>query len=161
MLAFDQNVAGRRYFGFEHRILSEAAHQHAGAAIDETLRETVMQRIGYAVLYPTRDALPMLGVVEPARMVGDEAPGSHLRETVGQRRDVAVHAIRDGDLARHPIVGNLPAPHDKTEDRQRQFGVRGRRGLAIVGNLAGFPKARDIGRSFCIASNVVVAPGGF
>ena len=37
MLAFDHHVAGIGYFRFKHRILSEAAHQHAGAPVDETL----------------------------------------------------------------------------------------------------------------------------
>ena len=35
----------------------------------------------------------MLRVIKPAGTVGDKAPGAHLRQTIGQRVDVAVDAV--------------------------------------------------------------------
>jgi hypothetical protein len=46
VLAFDKDIAVVSDLGFEHRILSQAPHQNAGAAVDETLREFLVQRVG-------------------------------------------------------------------------------------------------------------------
>ena len=61
MLALDQDVAGRRDLGFEHRVLFQAAHQHAGPAVDEPLRQPLMQRIRQPILDRARAFLPMRG----------------------------------------------------------------------------------------------------
>ena len=63
VLALDHHITGSRNFRFEHRVLSQAFHQHAGPAIDKSLRQPLMQRIRQTVLYPTRDALPMRRII--------------------------------------------------------------------------------------------------
>ena len=63
MLTLDHHLAGRGDFGFQHRVLSQAAHQHAGAPVDKSLGQTRVQGVGQIVLYLTRDALPMLWIV--------------------------------------------------------------------------------------------------
>ncbi len=120
-----------------------------------------MQRVRYIVLYPTRDALPMLGVVQPAGTVSDECPGSHLGETIGQNVNIPVDAIRKSNLLRHPVGGNMSAPQDKTINGQRKLGMSGRRGFAIIGNLAHLPESGDIGGGFRIASHEIVARRDF
>ena len=82
MLALDRDVAGGRDFRFEHRVLSQAPHQNAGAPVDEALGEPLMKRVRQLVLYLTRDALPMLGIRQPVGPIGDEGPGAHLRDAV-------------------------------------------------------------------------------
>ena len=97
MLTFDHDVAGRGDFGFQHRVLSQAAHQNARPAVDEPLGETFVQGVGQIVLYLTRDALPMLRIAQPVGTIGDEGPGSHLGDARRQRIDVAVGAIERRD----------------------------------------------------------------
>ena len=62
---------------------------------------------------------------------------------VRQRIDVAVGAIGLRDLLREPIVGNSTLSHQKTIEGDHQFGMRGGRDLAVVGNLADFPQPLD------------------
>jgi hypothetical protein len=63
VLALDHHIACIRNFRFEHRVLSQAPHQHAGPAIDKSLSKPLMQRIRQTVLYLTRDALPMRRII--------------------------------------------------------------------------------------------------
>ena len=98
MLAFDEHVTRRRDFRFEHRVLSQSTHQHAGAPVHETLRQTLVQGIRQPVLYLTRDALPMLWIGQPVRTVGYEVPGAHLRDARGQRVDVAIGAVERAEM---------------------------------------------------------------
>ena len=99
-MALDHDLAGLADFGFECRVLSQPPHQHAGAAIDETFGETLVQRIRQLVLDAARDRLPMLGIGKPVRTVGHEGPGPDMRDAVRERVDVAVGAIRLRHLAR-------------------------------------------------------------
>ena len=156
MLALDQHVAIGSYFGVQHSVLSEAPHEERGAAVDEALREPLVQRVRQTVLYPTRLALPMLGVGEPVAAIGDEAPGAHLRDPLRQRIDIAIGAIDFRQTPGKPVVRNAPAPHDEEKDGAREFRMGGRRNLAIVGNLADFPEPRDIGRRRRLPAHVLV-----
>ena len=154
MLTFDHHVAGSRDFGFEHCILSQATHQHAGAAIHETLGEAFVKRVGQTVLYLTRDALPMLWILEPARSIGDEGPCPHLGEPRGERMDVPVDAIDPGNLLCEPIVWDMAAAHDEAIDGEGELGMGGRRGLAIIWNLAHVPESHDIGLVFALRRTI-------
>ena len=89
--------------GFQHRVLSQPPHQHAGAAVDEALGQPLVQRIGQLVLDRAGDALPMLRIGKPVRAVGDESPGPDMRDAVGEGVDVAVGAVGLGNLAREPV----------------------------------------------------------
>ena len=45
-MAFYDHFAGLADFRIQHRVFPQAAHQYTGTAINETLREPFMQRIG-------------------------------------------------------------------------------------------------------------------
>ena len=49
-VAFDDDFAGLGDFGFQHRVLSQPPHQHAGAAVDEAFGQPLVQRVGQLVL---------------------------------------------------------------------------------------------------------------
>ena len=98
-LAFDMDGAvlldGRRQvFPLLH-----ALHQHAGAPIDEALRQTSRAR------RPT--ACPRSGALRPCqwtgsasqRAVGHEGPGADMRNAVGDGVDIAVEAVADTTAA--------------------------------------------------------------
>ena len=157
MLAFNDDVAPGSDLGFKHCVLSEAPHQNAGAAVDEALNEAFVQRGGYSVLYLTRDALPMGGVVKPARSVCDEAPCSNLREAIGKCRDVALDRVDQGDLAGDPIRRDFSASRDEGEDRRGELGMRCGRGFPIIRDLAGFPQALHVGSDLGVAANALLA----
>ncbi len=94
MLFFNQHIAAWGDFGFQHRVLSQTAHQHACAPVNESLCETFVQRVRQPVLYLTRDLLPMLWLTKPIRPVGDECPCPDLRQPRRQGVKVAIDAIK-------------------------------------------------------------------
>ena len=102
-MALDHDFAGLADFGFEHRVLAQPPHQHAGAAIDEALGQPLVQRVGQLVLDRARDALPVLGIGEPVRTVRRKGPGPDMRDAVRERVDVAVGAVGLRDLAGEPV----------------------------------------------------------
>ena len=97
-MALDRYFASLSDFGFQHRVLSQPPHQHAGAAVHEAFGQTFMQRIGQLVFDRAGDALPMLRIGEPIRAVGDESPGPDMRDPVGESIDVAVGPVGLGHL---------------------------------------------------------------
>ena len=115
MLALDQHVAGARYFGFKHRVLSQAAHQHAGAPVDETLGKPLVQRVGQVVLYLTCEPLPMFGIGKPVRAVRYIGPSPYLRDA--RARISMSPSLRSSmrELAGEPVVGNATGPHNVTD----------------------------------------------
>ena len=149
MLAFDNNIAGGGNFGFEHCILSETAHQHAGAAIDEALGQTFVKRVGYPVLYLTRDALPMARNFRASR--SDWRRRLHVRTCARRLARVAISPSTRSVTASWRAIqspGILPRLTIKPKIVARQFGMRGRRGLAIIRDLASLPQSRDVGAAF-------------
>ena len=75
--------------GCELLLVAHAAHQSARAAVDEALGELLVQRVRQRVLDLARLALPVHGVLEPARAVRHERPGADMSETCRQGIDVA------------------------------------------------------------------------
>ena len=92
-MALDGDFASLSDFSFQHRVLSQPPHQHAGAAVHEAFGQAFMQRIGQLVLDRAGDALPMLRIGEPIRAVGNESPGPDMRDPVGEGVDVAVGPV--------------------------------------------------------------------
>ncbi len=143
MLALDQDVAGRRDLAFEHRVLFQPPHQHAGPPVDETGGQPLMQRVRQTILYRARALLPMGRVAQPLRAVGGEGPGADVGDAVGEGIDVAVGVVGVGDLAGEPVVGNDAVAGQEAEQGGDQLGVVGRRDLAVVGDLADVPERGD------------------
>src|SRR5262245_8343257 len=106
-MAFDRDLTRLSDFSFQHRVFSKPSHQHACAAVNETLSQTFMQRIGQLVLNPARDALPMVGIGEPIRPVGNESPGPDMRDPVGESVDAAVGPVGMSNLTSEPICGDV------------------------------------------------------
>ena len=79
-MAFHNHFAGLADFRIQHRVFPQAAHQYTGTAIDETLREPFMQRIGQFIFDLAGNSLPMIRIGQPVRAVGDEGPGADLRD---------------------------------------------------------------------------------
>ena len=146
-VALDDHFAGFGDFGFEHRVLAQPPHQHAGAAVDEALGETLVQRVGQPVLDAARDALPVLGIGEPVRAVCRKGPGPDVGDPVRERIDIAVGAVRLRNLRGEPVGRNCTLPHQEIHRGWRQLGMGGRRDLAIVRNLADLPQPLDRGRA--------------
>ena len=82
-MAFYDHFAGLADFRIQHRVFPQAAHQYTGTAINETLREPFMQRIGQFIFDLARNSLPMLGIGQPVRAIGDKGPGPDLRDPAG------------------------------------------------------------------------------
>ena len=106
-------------------------------------RQALVQRVRQPVLNCTRRVLPMLRVGEPIRAVGNESPGPDMRDAVGERVDVAVGAVGLGHLRANQSVGIVTLAHQESIEGHDQFGVRRRRNLAVVGNLADVPQPLD------------------
>ena len=99
-----------------------------------------MQRIGQFIFDLARDPLPMIGVTQPVRPVGDEGPGADLRDPARQRVDIAGDAVGLVDLGREPFVGNPALFHQETVQRGHQFCMGGRRQAPVIRDLAGVPQ---------------------
>jgi hypothetical protein len=62
-----------------------------------------------------------------------------MRDPVRERIDVAVGPVGLRDLSGKPVVGNSTLLHQESIEGRGQLGVRGRRNLAVIGNLANGP----------------------
>ena len=130
-------------FGFQHRVLSQPPHQHAGAAVHEALGQALVQRIGQLVLDRAGNALPMLRIGKPIRAIGDESPGPDMRDPVGKGIDVAVGSVGLGNLASEPVGRDVTLSHQESIEGHHKFGMGRRRDLAVVGDLADIPQPLD------------------
>jgi len=99
-----------------------------------------MERVRQFIFDLARDVLPMLGVGQPVRAVGDKGPGADLRDPARQRVDIAVNAVGLIDLGGKPAVRDAALAHQEAEQGRHQLGVRGGRDLPVVRYLAGVPQ---------------------
>ena len=143
MMPFDEHCAGGADFGFGHRILSQAPHEHGSPAVYEPFRQPLVQRIRQSVLDLARFFLPVCRIGKPAGTVGHEGPGADLRDAVRQRVDVAVGGIGAPHLLGHVVFVDMAVADEIGEHRGDQVGMLGRRDLAVVGQRAGLPQQRD------------------
>ncbi len=158
-MAFHGHFPGLADFRTQNGVLPQAAHQYTGPAINETLREPFMQRIGQFIFNFSRDPLPMLRVGQPVRAIGDKGPGADLRDPARQRVDIAVGAIGLLDLGGEPGVRNPALLHQEFEQTRHQLGMRGGRDLAVVRNLAGVPQPFDRGCAMRHLAHIGIARG--
>ena len=87
--------------------------------------------------------MPVLGIGEPVRPIGRKRPGPNMGDPRRKRVDVAVGAIRLGDLPGEPIDRNATCSDEKSIERDDELGVCRGRDLAIIRNLTDFPKPFD------------------
>jgi hypothetical protein len=80
---------------------------------------------------------------KPARAVGNEGPGTDLRDPLRQRVDLALGRIGPAHLLGHVAFVDMTAAHNITIDGADQIGVLGRRDPAIVRQRAHIPQGRD------------------
>jgi hypothetical protein len=73
-------------------------------AVDETLRQSPMQRIRQAILDCPRDFLPVPRIARPVRAVRDIGPGSNLRQPAREGVHVTINIVQTSYMSRHPIV---------------------------------------------------------
>ena len=78
-MALYDHFAGLADFRIQHRVFPQAAHQYTGPAVNETLREPLVQRIGQFIFDLSGNSLPVIGVGQPVRAIGHERPGPNLR----------------------------------------------------------------------------------
>ncbi|GJE41472.1 hypothetical protein AEGHOMDF_0638 [Methylobacterium soli] len=143
MLPLDGHVPAGGDLGFQHRILSQAPHQDAGAPVDETAREAFVQGVGQPVLYPTSLALPMFRVEKPVRTIRHEGPGPSLRNALGKRVDVTIRAVDHRHVLGKPVVRDPPrhAPHQESIELRHEVRVGLRVDLAVIRHAADVPEA--------------------
>ena len=146
LVVLDADRAVVADLGVELFLVSHTLHQCACPSIDEPLRETLVESVGETVFDGARAALPVRRVGEPVGAVGDKRPGADVRDTVGERIDVAIGAVRELDLLGEPILGDaLGAGAQELVERADQLGVVVGRDLAVVGNLADLPQPQNGG----------------
>ena len=74
-----------------------------------------MQGIRELVLDHARDALPMLRIGKPVRPVGDERPGTNMRNPCREGVDIAFGAVRLLHLPGEPIIRNSTLPRRENQ----------------------------------------------
>ena len=75
-----------------------------------------------------------------------ERPRADVGDAVGEGVDVAVGAVREGDLLGEPVLRDAAfGAHQELVERGGKLGVARARDLAVVGDLADLPKPRDRG----------------
>ncbi len=103
IVPLDRHLAFRRDLGYEIILELKAAHQMAGALVDEALGQALMEGIGELVLDRARPFLPMVGIVEPLGPVGHEGPGAHMGDPHGQSVDIPFRAVQPVQMPGQPI----------------------------------------------------------
>ena len=116
-----------------------------------------MQGIGQFIFNIACDSLPMLGIGQPVRPVGDKGPGADLRDPARQRVDIAVDPVGLVDLGGEPGVRYPALLHQEPEQGRDQLGMRGRRDPAVIRDLAGVPQPLDGGGAMRHVANLGIA----
>ena len=88
------------------------AHQKCRAAIDKALGNTVVQRIGQAILDAAGAFLPIGGVLDPVTAMGDVGPGADMGDPHHQRINIAVEPIKLRHLVPDPGTSPRLGPPD-------------------------------------------------
>ncbi len=126
----------------EFLLVAQTLHQGTGAPIDEALRQLLVECVRQAVLDGAGAGLPVGRVLQPIGAVGDEGPGADVGDAVGERVDVAIGAIGEGNLLGEPVLRHAALrTHQVAVERADHLGVALGGDLAIVGKLANLPQA--------------------
>ena len=124
----------------QRRVFTQPPHQHAGAAIDETLGEPLVQRVGQLVFDGAGDALPMFRD-RPANPAGwrrkSRSGCARCASTAYRYRRRCGRPARSA--GQNQSVVDFAVALQIAVYGDHEFGMVRRRDLAIVGNLADFP----------------------
>ncbi len=147
-MAFDLDLAIMAHRGQQIAVGGELLHQEGRAAIDEALRDAIMKRIGEPILDGARPLLPLRGLGQPIRAMGDIGPGADMGDARHQGVDVAIEPIETLHLLRDPIHGKpLLRPRQMAIDLPEQPGMGIAHHLAEIGDLADLPEEPHHGRA--------------
>ncbi len=136
----------------------QAAHQGAGAAVDEPLHQPLVQGVGQSVLQRAGLALPVRRVAHPVAAIGHIGQGPHPGQARRQGVDIAVQPVQALELALDPVVGQAPvALRQMLEDGPNEARMILPRGLAEIGGLAHLPQLDQVGPVAAAADDDLVA----
>jgi len=142
-VAFQPYFAALIDLGRYHTFVFQVAEQHAGAPVDESLGETLMEGITQAIFNLTGLFAPIVWVCKPVFAVGDEGPGPDLLDPVTERFDVTFGIVAKADLLGNPISVDRYILPQIRKDPGDDLAMRRRRYPLIIGNLAAFPEQFD------------------
>ena len=101
-MALNQHLATGADRGNQRIGIAHALHQRRGAAVDEALRQTLMQGVREIVLDGARAFLPMARIRQPLGVMLDVGPSADVADAGGERIDIAVAAVEAGDALGDP-----------------------------------------------------------
>ena len=157
-MAFDNDLAGPSHSPLQGAAALHAPEQYGLPAIDEALGQRAMQRVGELVLDGARQLLPMGGIGQPARAMGNVGPGADMGDAGHQGIDVALGMIQARDLRCHPVGRQAPRMRGQiAENLGQQLGVGIAHHLAEIGHLADLPEQAHGGRPTHAAHDLRVA----
>ena len=120
------------------------AHQKCRAAIDKALGDTVVQRIGQAILDAAGAFLPIGSAVDPVAAMGHVGPGADMGDPHHQRVDIAVEPVELRHLAADPGARQPPfRPGELDEAMRQEPGMAVAHYLAEIRDLADLPEQPD------------------
>src|SRR5690606_10795167 len=102
-VAFKPHFALAVDFGGYHSFVFQMAEQHAGAPVDETLSEPLVQSVTQPVLYVPCLFAPISGVFKPVFTVRDKGPGADLLDPIAECVNVALRIVAKPHLLGNPI----------------------------------------------------------
>ena len=104
-----------------------------------------MKCVGKTILYRPCSFLPLNGVAQPSRAVGDERPRTNVGNARRERIDVAVGAIGQCHLLGEPVLRNfVRAGGQVPVEVGNQLGMALAGNLAVVRNLTDVPEQSDV-----------------
>ena len=119
------------------------ADEDAGAAIDKTLGQLLVQGIAEAVLDIPGLFAPMRRIFKPIPTVSNEGPGADLADAVRQRVDIARCIVAEAHLLGNPVRFDAAIGPEIGVDAGDDLAVLGRRNVPVIGDLAAFPEQVD------------------
>ena len=140
-------AVGLHGYGQLVHILADVAQQNGSAAVDETLRQRGVQRIGQFFLQRARPFGHFGGVGQPVGAMGDIGPCPRRRDPARQRVNIALHRIEPGELLGEPVARNMAVSfRQKLPDAIDRAGMMIRAQFLKVGQAARIPQPGDLSR---------------
>ena len=114
-----------------------------------------MQHIRELVFYLFGAGAPVKWGLKPVSPVGEECPRPYMGNSGGEGINPAFQVFGVTELFGKPVfIDETLAGMKVRDDPHHQMGMFGGRDVAIVWNLAGFPRAHDLCRRFHQLQNI-------